>query len=91
VASIYRSGPGREAIRSWCFEQLSHWPESHETTMTTANGASTHAVLAGTGAAGPSVVLVPGTNFNAASSLPLASAWRNTGAPFLSTFPDSRA
>ncbi len=38
----------------------------------TAKGAQTHAVLAGSGAT--TVVFVPGTNFNAAASLPLATA-----------------
>lgn len=44
----------------------------HERTVVDAGGAQTHVVSAGTGAT--TVVFVPGTNFNAAASLPLATA-----------------
>ncbi|GAA0325463.1 alpha/beta fold hydrolase [Streptomyces polychromogenes] len=70
--SIYRSTTGRELIRRWCFDQLDAWSVPHERTTVTANGARTHVVLAGDGAT--TVVFVPGTNFNAAASLPLATA-----------------
>ncbi|MFE4620115.1 alpha/beta fold hydrolase [Streptomyces sp. NPDC056747] len=40
--------------------------------MFEAGGAETHVVVAGSG--GPTVVVVPGTNFNAATCLPLATA-----------------
>ncbi|MFG2426644.1 alpha/beta fold hydrolase [Streptomyces sp. NPDC048590] len=70
--SIYRSVPGEELIRRWCLEQLAAWPVPHERRTVTANGARTHVVLAGSGAT--TVVFVPGTNFNAAASLPLATA-----------------
>ncbi|MFG2875403.1 alpha/beta fold hydrolase [Streptomyces sp. NPDC048337] len=70
--SIYRSPAGRERIRGWCTDRLDAWPVAHERATVTANGARTHAVLAGSG---PTTVLfVPGTNFNAAASLPLATA-----------------
>ncbi|MFD9357861.1 alpha/beta hydrolase [Streptomyces sp. NPDC060031] len=70
--SIYRSTPGREHIRRWCTDQLDAWPVPHERTVVTANGAETHLVNAGSGPT--TVVFVPGTNFNAAASLPLATA-----------------
>ncbi|UYB41479.1 alpha/beta hydrolase [Streptomyces sp. Je 1-4] len=70
--SIYRSTTGRELIRRWCLDQLAAWPVPHERKTVTAKGASTHVVLAGSGAT--TVVFVPGTNFNAAASLPLATA-----------------
>ncbi|MFF8837536.1 alpha/beta fold hydrolase [Streptomyces sp. NPDC015130] len=70
--SIYRSTTGRELIRRWCLDQLAAWPVPHERETVTAQGAETHVVLAGSGET--TVVFVPGTNFNAAASLPLATA-----------------
>ncbi|MFF4388051.1 alpha/beta fold hydrolase [Streptomyces sp. NPDC001552] len=70
--TIYRSAAGRELIRRWCHEQLDGWDVPHERTVVGAGGAQTHVVSAGAG--GTTVVFVPGTNFNAAASLPLATA-----------------
>ncbi|MCX4807883.1 alpha/beta fold hydrolase [Streptomyces sp. NPDC058682] len=70
--TIYRSAAGRELIRRWCGERLDGWDVPHERTVVDAGGARTHVVSAGTG--GTAVVFVPGTNFNAAASLPLATA-----------------
>ncbi|MFF4606487.1 alpha/beta fold hydrolase [Streptomyces sp. NPDC001339] len=70
--SIYRSATGRDLIRRWCLDQLTAWPVPHERRTVTAKGARTHVVLAGSGAT--TVVFVPGTDFNAAASLPLATA-----------------
>ncbi|MFC9292603.1 alpha/beta fold hydrolase [Streptomyces sp. NPDC057011] len=75
--SIYRSTAGREQIRRWCGERLDAWPVAHERLSLTANGARTHAVIAGSGPT--TVVFVPGTNFNAAVSLPLATALVSAG------------
>ncbi|MEV0049122.1 alpha/beta hydrolase [Saccharopolyspora shandongensis] len=71
-SDIYRSAKGREAVARWCTERLDAWPVPHQRLTITANGVATHAVVAG---AGPrTVVFVPGTNFNAAGCLPLATA-----------------
>jgi pimeloyl-ACP methyl ester carboxylesterase len=75
--SIYRNTTSRKHIRRWCFDRLDAWAVPHERTTVTANGAHTHVVLAGDGAT--TVVFVPGTNFNAAASLPLATALVATG------------
>jgi pimeloyl-ACP methyl ester carboxylesterase len=75
--SIYRSSTGRDDIRRWCLAQLAEWPVPHERIEITANDADTHVVTAGSGAA--TVVFVPGTNFNAAASLPIATALAETG------------
>ncbi|MFJ2740810.1 alpha/beta fold hydrolase [Streptomyces sp. NPDC087440] len=69
--SIYRSAAGEERIRSWCVAVLGAWAVPHECVTVTAHGARTHVVIAGSG---PTVVFVPGTNFNAAASVPLATA-----------------
>ncbi|MFC9394578.1 alpha/beta fold hydrolase [Streptomyces sp. NPDC057027] len=70
--SIYRSTTGKELIRRWCHDRLDAWAVPHERTTVTAGSARTHVVLAGDGPT--TVVFVPGTNFNAAASLPLATA-----------------
>ncbi|NEC11521.1 alpha/beta hydrolase [Streptomyces sp. SID8014] len=75
--SIYRSTTGKDLIRRWRLDQLATWPVPHERKTVTAKGAQTHVVLAGAGAT--TVVFVPGTNFNAAASLPLATALVATG------------
>ncbi|WP_082317680.1 alpha/beta fold hydrolase [Streptomyces sp. NRRL WC-3549] len=72
MGSIYRNEMGRQSIRGWCTEQLDRWPVRHERTVVTAKDVPSHVVTAGAGAT--TVVFVPGTNFNAASSLPLATA-----------------
>ncbi|GAA3990882.1 hypothetical protein GCM10022247_07130 [Allokutzneria multivorans] len=72
VVPIYRSPAGRAAIAEWCQGRLDAWPVSHERTVITAHDARTHLVIAGTG--NHTVVLVPGTNFCAAASLPLLAA-----------------
>lgn len=75
--SIYRSTTGKELIRRWCLDQLAAWPVPHERKTVTAKSTQTHVVLAGSGAT--AVVFVPGTNFNAAASLPLATALVTAG------------
>ncbi|WP_354379549.1 alpha/beta hydrolase [Streptomyces sp. PvR034] len=72
MESIYRSAEGREHIRRWCTDRLDAWPVPHERTTATANGAHTHVVTAGSGPV--TAVFVAGTNFNAAASLPVATA-----------------
>ncbi|MBD0716117.1 alpha/beta fold hydrolase [Streptomyces sp. CBMA370] len=72
MKTIYRSAAGGELVRRWCLDRLDAWEVPHERTTVTANGARTHVVVAGKGAT--TVVFVPGTNFNAAASLPLATA-----------------
>ncbi|MFE2013500.1 alpha/beta fold hydrolase [Streptomyces sp. NPDC059491] len=75
MTSIHRTGAGRERIRDWCLARLDAWPVPHEQDVFHAGGAGTHVVTAGSpGPEGTTVVLVPGTNLNAAASLPLADA-----------------
>ena len=70
VASIYKSAEGRQRIHDWCVGQLQSWRLPHDRQVVEANGVDTHVVSAGGGDV--TVVYLPGTNFNAASSLPLA-------------------
>lgn len=77
MGSIYRSERGRQSIQGWCTDQLDRWTVPHERTIVVAKEVPTHVVTAGAGST--TVVFVPGTNFNAASSLPLATALVTTG------------
>jgi pimeloyl-ACP methyl ester carboxylesterase len=66
VGNLYRTPAGQEQIRSWCTAQLDRWTVPHERrTVPTALG-ETHLVVAGDGPA--TVLYLPGTNFNAATS-----------------------
>lgn len=70
--ALYRSTTGAQAIRDWCQQRLDGWSVPHERReLTTALG-PTHLVTAGAG--GPTVVVVPGTNLNAATGLDLIDA-----------------
>ena len=72
MADLYRSPAGHEAIRSWCGSRLDGWAFPHERrTVPTVLG-ETSLVTAGDGPA--TVLYLPGTNFNAASSLLLVDA-----------------
>jgi pimeloyl-ACP methyl ester carboxylesterase len=71
VRSIYRTAAGEQSIRLWCQEQLSGWAVRHTCRTLTVHGVDTHVVTAGEGPV--TVVFVPGTNFNAAVSLPVAT------------------
>ncbi len=63
---------GQQRIRDWCVDQLQSWTVAHDRRVVVAHGVETHVVGAGGGDV--TVVYLPGTNFNAASSLPLAEA-----------------
>lgn len=72
MRSIYRSDRGRESIERWCSDQLDAWTVAHERRTITAGDRDTHLVLAGSGE--QKALFVPGTNFNAAATLPFAAA-----------------
>lgn len=68
VRSIYRSEQGRAEVRGWCADQLDAWGVPHRRDRVTAAGCTTHLVEAGRG---PTVVVLSGDRFNAATNLPL--------------------
>ncbi|RCV47665.1 alpha/beta fold hydrolase [Marinitenerispora sediminis] len=69
--SIYRTSAGREAVRAWCRTALASWPELHaRDPFNTALG--TTQVFSAPGGPGTGVVLLPGTNFNAATGIAAA-------------------
>jgi pimeloyl-ACP methyl ester carboxylesterase len=71
VRSIYRTDAGRDRIRRWCTEQLDEWAVPHRRLTVPTSLGDTSVVSAGPVA--PSVVLLPGTNFCAATCLNLAA------------------
>lgn len=76
VKSIYRTRAAQETIRTWCTKQLDQWPIPHERSTLAMQGTQTHVVQAG---AGGTVLFIPGTNFNAAVSGPIAAALYRAG------------
>ncbi len=72
VGNRYRSRQGHELVRNWCERRLDEWTVAHERHEVDTGAGRTHLVVAGSGEV--IVLLLPGTNFNAATSLSLASA-----------------
>ncbi|GAB3961226.1 alpha/beta fold hydrolase [Streptomyces sparsus] len=76
MTSIYRSTAAHRQVEGWCTDQLAGWAVPHRSVVLETSAGRTHVVVAGedTGSrSSPRVVLVPGTNFNAATSLPLST------------------
>ena len=71
MADLYRSDADGESIRRWCAERLAGWNVAHRTRLVDTGAGETHVVEAGAGRT--AVVYLPGTNFNAATSLGLLS------------------
>jgi pimeloyl-ACP methyl ester carboxylesterase len=68
--NIYRSESARQELTDWCWRRLDGWDVEHtREVLDTALGA-THVVVAGQ--VEPTVVILPGTNFNAATSTTIA-------------------
>ena len=67
--ALYRSVPAREAVLGWCRGRLAGWEVPHEVSQLTTGMGPTSLVRAGDGPI--CVVFLPGTNFNAATSLGL--------------------
>src|SRR5690606_14880052 len=81
---IYRSPEAEAAVRGWCRERLNAWDVPHRTlTLRTGLGATT-VVSAGQG---PGVLLLPGTNFCAATSLRIAEPLLGEHTVFLADLP----
>ncbi len=70
--ALYRSAAGQQAIRAWCTDRLDGWGVAHEPRERATALGSTHLITAGSG--GPTAVVVPGTNLNAATNLDLIGA-----------------
>jgi hypothetical protein len=72
MAELYRSEEQESAVRRWCELRLREWPVDHAQHLIDTHLGPTHVLAAGTG---PGTVLVlPGTSFNAATSLSWVAA-----------------
>lgn len=69
MSSLYRSDAGELRVKTWCRDRLAAWPVPHTTTTLTTSLGDTHLLWAGEGET--VCVYLPGTNFNAATSLGL--------------------
>jgi pimeloyl-ACP methyl ester carboxylesterase len=72
VAELYRTAAGRRDVQRWCEDQLDRWTIPHERRVIPTAAGETHLLAAGAGEL--TVLYLPGTNFNAASSLSLVTA-----------------
>jgi pimeloyl-ACP methyl ester carboxylesterase len=72
AAQLYRTSQGHEAIRSWSTARLDGWAVPHERRTVASVLGETSLVTAGDGPA--TVLYLPGTNFNAATSLAVVEA-----------------
>ena len=64
LCSVYHSLEGQQAVQTWCTSQLDRWALPHQRHFVPTSAGSTHVVT--TSPDPPTVVVVPGTNFNAA-------------------------
>ncbi len=67
MAELYRTPAGHEAIRAWCTDRLDAWAVPHERRVVPTTLGESSLVIAGDGGA-TTVLYLPGTNFNAATS-----------------------
>ncbi len=71
MTTIYRTAEGMHAVRTWCQARLSAWDHPHHARVVPTTLGSVHVVTAGNGS---DVVLLPGTNFAAATWLGLIAS-----------------
>lgn len=80
MRSVYKSTRGQSAVRTWCLRTLARSDFAVTTKILTTSTGEVTLTSAGTGP--PRVVLVPGTGFNAAVTLPwlraLSAHWPTT-------------
>jgi pimeloyl-ACP methyl ester carboxylesterase len=69
---LYRSSGAHREIRAWCEQRLTRWDTPHQRTVVHTALGPTH--LLGAGHGDTTVLYLAGTNFNAATSLPLLTA-----------------
>lgn len=90
MIDVYRSATGRDEIASWCTRTLDAWEVPHtrelrEVRPVLGDAVATHVVKIGEGT--PDVVVIPGTNFCAASSLALVEAAARHGTAWVADVP----
>lgn len=71
MTTIYRTTEGMHAVRRWCQGRLTAWDHQHHAQVVPTTLGPVHVVTAGNG---PDLVLLPGTNFAAATWLDLIAS-----------------
>ncbi|MEU0159246.1 alpha/beta hydrolase [Streptomyces sp. NPDC006261] len=76
MTSVYRNAQAQREVRRWCEDRIADWSTSHVRGEVVTSAGATSFVTAGPEPreGEPSVVLLPGTNMNAALCLPLVGA-----------------
>ncbi|MGW6578081.1 alpha/beta fold hydrolase [Streptomyces globisporus] len=76
VASVYKNENAQREVRSWCAQRIADWGIAHVRSEVVTSAGVTGVVTTGPEPRDgePSVVLLPGTNMNAALCLPLVEA-----------------
>jgi pimeloyl-ACP methyl ester carboxylesterase len=72
VADLYRSAAYESEVRRWCADRLDAWQAPHTTRIVSTALGDTHLTCVGEGA--DVCVYLPGTNFNAATSIGVLAA-----------------
>ncbi|MFD7511976.1 alpha/beta fold hydrolase, partial [Streptomyces sp. NPDC059853] len=73
MPSVYKNVNAQRNVRRWCLERIDAWEVEHVRTEVTTSAGSTSVLGAGPADdRAPGIVLVPGTNMNAALSLSVA-------------------
>jgi len=72
MKAVYRNAVSQYTVRQWCLNRLAQWSTPHSRQVVKVDGVDVHLTHIGDQAA--KVVFLPGTNFNAATSLELGSA-----------------
>ncbi|MFG2075446.1 alpha/beta fold hydrolase [Nonomuraea maritima] len=85
TTEVYRTAAGQQAVAEWCAARLDQWPVAHERQLIPTSAGETHLTTAGTGS--DLVVLLPGTNANAATYLPAATALARRGPVVIADLP----
>jgi predicted pyridoxine 5'-phosphate oxidase superfamily flavin-nucleotide-binding protein len=85
MAELYRSEEQETAVRRWCELRLRPWPVDHTRHVVDTHLGPTHVLAAG---AGPATVLaLPGTGFNAATSLSWVAALSTSSRVLVADLP----
>ncbi len=85
MRSLYRSASAQHSVQAWCSERLATWDIPHENHLLETREGQTHVVAAGSG--GTAIVFLPGTNFNAATSLRFLTVLAASGRVFAVDLP----
>ena len=85
MSGLYRSDAAQERVQGWCRSRLEMWERSHESMFVDTRVGPIHVLHTGTGPL--TFVYLPGTNFNAATSLAFIGSLSENGQVFVIDLP----